>query len=227
MKLYYFVDKEKVRQGPLPLEDLRSYEITPQTLVWSKGMKNWQKAKDIPDFQGFFDRTPADGASPAESAANDPQTESGQPLLHASLAAKYGVTIDRETSDFIRDNSASKLQIVKHIKDKYQIGLAEAKAITDEIFESGQIRTPAPDAAPAPAPDDTPSSSIDRSRPDPTPVQNSVQEDKASIGLLILCFFIPIVGVILYFVKKDKYPNSAKAYLFSAMISILIYIILN
>ncbi|WP_303026201.1 DUF4339 domain-containing protein [uncultured Parabacteroides sp.] len=135
MKLYYFIDKEKVRQGPLPLEDLRSYEITPQTLVWSKGMKNWQKAKDIPDFQGFFDRTPADGASPAESVANDPQTESGQPLLHASLAAKYGVTIDRETSDFIRDNSAGKLQIVKHIKDKYQIGLAEAKAITDEIFE--------------------------------------------------------------------------------------------
>lgn len=227
MKLYYFVDKEKVRQGPLPLEDLQSYEITPQTLVWSKGMKNWQKAKDLPDFQGFFDRTPANGASPAKSVANDPQTESGQPLLHASLAAKYGVTIDRETSDFIRDNSAGKLQIVKHIKDKYQIGLAEAKAITDEIFESGQIRTPVPDNAPAPDPDDTPGSGIDRSRPDPTPAQNSVPEDKASIGLIILCFFIPIAGGILYFVKKDKYPNSAKAYLFSAITSILIYIMLN
>lgn len=39
-----------------------------------------------------------------------------------------------------------------------------------------------------------------------------VEEDKASTGLKVLCFFFPIVGLILYFVNKDKKPSSAKEY---------------
>ena len=47
MKFYYFVDKEGVRQGPLPLDDLSAYDISPTTLVWTKGMdmEKWLKAK--------------------------------------------------------------------------------------------------------------------------------------------------------------------------------------
>ena len=40
MKFYYFVDKEGVRQGPLPLDDLSTYDISPTTLVWTKGMED-------------------------------------------------------------------------------------------------------------------------------------------------------------------------------------------
>lgn len=39
-----------------------------------------------------------------------------------------------------------------------------------------------------------------------------VEEDKASTGLKVLCFFFPIVGLILYLVNKDKKPLSAKEY---------------
>lgn len=42
------------------------------------------------------------------------------------------------------------------------------------------------------------------------PVQ-SQKEDKASVGLCIISFIIPLVGWILYFVKRDEYPNKAKA----------------
>lgn len=47
MKFYYFVDKEGVRQRPLPLDDLSAYDISPTTLVWTKGMdmEKWLKAK--------------------------------------------------------------------------------------------------------------------------------------------------------------------------------------
>ena len=55
MKFYYFVDKERVRQGPLPIEDLQSYEITPNTLVWCKGMKKWSKAKDVEELAHLFE----------------------------------------------------------------------------------------------------------------------------------------------------------------------------
>jgi hypothetical protein len=37
--------------------------------------------------------------------------------------------------------------------------------------------------------------------------------DKAGIGLCILSFLFPIVGIILYFVKKNEEPNAAKTYL--------------
>lgn len=54
MKFYYFVDKEGVRQGPLPLDDLSTYDISPTTLVWTKGMEKWLKAKDVDDFRDIL-----------------------------------------------------------------------------------------------------------------------------------------------------------------------------
>lgn len=54
MKFYYFVDKEGVRQGPLPLDDLSAYDISPTTLVWTKGMEKWMKAKDVADFSDIL-----------------------------------------------------------------------------------------------------------------------------------------------------------------------------
>lgn len=41
-------------------------------------------------------------------------------------------------------------------------------------------------------------------------------ENKAGVIALICSFLFPIVGVILYFVKKEKVEN-AKAYLYSAL----------
>ncbi len=46
---------------------------------------------------------------------------------------------------------------------------------------------------------------------------NNGNIDKPSIALDILSFCIPIAGFILYFIKKSKYPNSAKAYLICAI----------
>lgn len=56
------------------------------------------------------------------------------------------------------------------------------------------------------------------------------EDDSAGVWMIILCFLIPIVGLVLYFVKKNKYPNTAKSYLTWAAagfgVSILINIIL-
>lgn len=55
--------------------------------------------------------------------------------------------------------------------------------------------------------------------------QSSVQTknpDSASVGFTILSFFIPIVGIVLYFVWKNQCPNKAKPCLYAALISIVI-----
>lgn len=44
------------------------------------------------------------------------------------------------------------------------------------------------------------------------PMPQQIVDDTPSTGLKILCFFVPIVALVLYLVEKDKKPVSAKAY---------------
>ena len=51
------------------------------------------------------------------------------------------------------------------------------------------------------------------------------QEQKANIGLAILSFFIPIVGIVLCIVDKKNKPKTAKACGISAAVSIVLYVL--
>ena len=53
-------------------------------------------------------------------------------------------------------------------------------------------------------------------------------EDSAGILMKILCFMLPIVGLVLYFVKRNELPNAAKSYMIWAVaglgFSLLVYL---
>ena len=51
------------------------------------------------------------------------------------------------------------------------------------------------------------------------------EEDKASIGMNILGFLIPIVGAIYFFVKKREFPNKAKYCLYSSIAGVVFWYI--
>lgn len=51
------------------------------------------------------------------------------------------------------------------------------------------------------------------------------QEEKANVGLAILSFIIPLVGLILFLTKKDKQPKTAKACGICALVCFLLGII--
>lgn len=53
------------------------------------------------------------------------------------------------------------------------------------------------------------------------------QEEKANVGLAILSFFIPIVGIVLYFVQKNDKPKTAKACGKAALACIIIGVIVS
>lgn len=53
------------------------------------------------------------------------------------------------------------------------------------------------------------------------------QEEKASVGLAILSYLIPLVGLILYLTKKDSRPKTAKACGKCALASVIINIVLT
>lgn len=49
---WYLVDLKREQQGPLPFESLKDAwqrgELTPQALVWTCGMQQWQKIEQLP-----------------------------------------------------------------------------------------------------------------------------------------------------------------------------------
>lgn len=47
--------------------------------------------------------------------------------------------------------------------------------------------------------------------------------DESSVGYAILCFFFPIVGLILYLVWKDDYPKRAKSCGKGALVAVILY----
>lgn len=51
-EFYYARNSEKF--GPYSLEELRSENITLQTLIWFEGLPSWQYAKDIEEIQSVF-----------------------------------------------------------------------------------------------------------------------------------------------------------------------------
>ena len=48
MEKYYYVDSMGKQAGPISKEQFSAYGITGDTLVWCKGMSNWDKVKNIP-----------------------------------------------------------------------------------------------------------------------------------------------------------------------------------
>ena len=52
-------------------------------------------------------------------------------------------------------------------------------------------------------------------------------EDSAETWMNVLCFLIPIVGLILYFVKKNEYPNTANSYLKWAAVGFGVSLFIN
>lgn len=51
-------------------------------------------------------------------------------------------------------------------------------------------------------------------------------EQKANVGLAILSFLIPIAGLIIFLVEKDKKPKTAKASGICALVSFILYIVI-
>lgn len=59
----------------------------------------------------------------------------------------------------------------------------------------------------------------------PMPQQNV--DDNPSTLLKVVCFFVPLVALVLYLVEKDKKPVSAKAYGKMGIIGIIVSIVLS
>ena len=53
-------------------------------------------------------------------------------------------------------------------------------------------------------------------------IEQNISDDKKDIGLNILCWFVPIVGIILYFINRKDKPIRSKSNLTVALVSIVL-----
>ena len=67
MKKYFYFDGTN-QHGPFTLEELRSYNITPQTSVWFDAIPQWKPAGEIPELQALFNNAASAGTVPSASA---------------------------------------------------------------------------------------------------------------------------------------------------------------
>ena len=55
MKQYYYSEEGK-QEGPFSLDELKTKNITQQTLVWYEGLDNWTAGEKIPELADYFKR---------------------------------------------------------------------------------------------------------------------------------------------------------------------------
>lgn len=65
MREYYYLDGNNERKGPVALEDLASYGVTEETMVWKEGMANWQSAGMVPEVIAALSASPATTPPPS------------------------------------------------------------------------------------------------------------------------------------------------------------------
>lgn len=64
----YFYYEGNTQQGPVSLEVLVT-KITPETDVWTQGMTDWAKAKDVPEVSAALSKTTGSAAEPPRQEA--------------------------------------------------------------------------------------------------------------------------------------------------------------
>ena len=54
MRMYYYIDSNMNRQGPVEAYRLPSLGVCFNNYVWTKGMKQWERAYHVPDLSTVF-----------------------------------------------------------------------------------------------------------------------------------------------------------------------------
>ena len=83
MNRYFYIDSEGVQKGTFTIEDLRNEPVRRDTMVWTQGMPEWQRAYDVVELQPLFDMS---------STAHKKYGETPPPQQHApQQTAEQGI----------------------------------------------------------------------------------------------------------------------------------------
>ncbi|MDE6272109.1 MAG: DUF4339 domain-containing protein [Muribaculaceae bacterium] len=91
--MWYIIDNGQ-QVGPLQKEQLRNYNLTPQSMVWSEGMANWEPAANVPELADLFRGPgPAYGPQPGQPpyGAQPPYGQDPYPIYQDKSRTTTGI----------------------------------------------------------------------------------------------------------------------------------------
>lgn len=79
MNRYFYIDIEGKQKGTFSPDELRDEHVRPETLVWTQGMEQWQRAAEVAELSALFTGSPV-----------SPQTAQAGQMQYERPAAPYG-----------------------------------------------------------------------------------------------------------------------------------------
>lgn len=76
MEQYYYLDANNQQKGPVGVAELISAGVRQNTLIWKKGMTNWEPAISVPEVAELFVDEVKTETPPPPAATPSPQTRS-------------------------------------------------------------------------------------------------------------------------------------------------------
>jgi hypothetical protein len=81
----YYLAESGQRRGPFPLEQLPAQGLTADTLVWTEGMPQWQRADEVIELRPYLPTPPQSYEIPTPEYAPPPN----QPIGYHGVAPYY------------------------------------------------------------------------------------------------------------------------------------------
>ena len=78
MDQYYFSDGLR-KHGPFSLEELKTRQLSRNTMVWAHPMEKWVPAEQLPELQELFVNEPPEMSRPVQTATATPPYHQGPP----------------------------------------------------------------------------------------------------------------------------------------------------
>lgn len=85
MNRYFYIDSEGTQKGTFTIEELRNEPVRRDTMVWTQGMPEWQRAQDVVELQTLFDMSTA--AHHQNAQTTPPQQPAYQQATQQSIPA--------------------------------------------------------------------------------------------------------------------------------------------
>lgn len=81
MNDYFYIDASGQQKGPIPPSQFSMFNVSADTLVWCKGMADWQRAGAVDELKAYLEND-ANGATPPPTPGTA-GTASGAPYDNA------------------------------------------------------------------------------------------------------------------------------------------------
>lgn len=106
----YYIKKDGLDIGPMPLEDLKKNVIYPYTLIWNETWENWQKAEDVPELITSLRKPPPKIIQGEQTFSNkEPIKKEEKPNIVDRFYGYIGVLIDKRFENNPQEETLSSL----------------------------------------------------------------------------------------------------------------------